>query len=91
MSVEELIAELQAVEELLKDMDRDIDDIIPDEYCAGVGYLAEDVLITSNGQCHWENIGKLKAAGYDVFPIERDRFGWMIAGIQTMYGVVTYG
>jgi hypothetical protein len=91
MSVEELIAELQAIEEALKDTDRDIDDIIPDEYCRAAGYLAEEVLITYNGQCNWDNIGKLKAVGYDVFPIERDRFGWMIAGIQTMYGVVTYG
>jgi hypothetical protein len=91
MSVEELIAKLESIEERLKDKDLDLDDIIPEEYCTGVGYLAEEVLISFNGQCNWENIGKLKAAGYDVFPIERDRFGWMIAGIQTGCGVITYG
>ena len=52
---------------------------------------AESLLITDNGYCNWENIETLKDAGYSVFPIERDSFGWIIGGISTSKGVVAYG
>jgi hypothetical protein len=91
MSVEELIAALNDIEETLKDEDLDMNDIIPGDRCPGVSFLAEEVLITNTGQCSWHNIEALRNAGYEVFPIERDSFGWLIAGIQTTCGVVTYG
>jgi hypothetical protein len=33
----------------------------------------------------------MKNSNYDVFPIERDRFGWLIGGIQTSKGIIAYG
>jgi hypothetical protein len=91
MSVEELITALRALEESLKDIQLDMDDVLPSKYCNGVCGLADDVLITAKGECNWDNIEILKDAGYDVFPLERDRFGWLVAGIQTSKGIVTYG
>jgi hypothetical protein len=54
-------------------------------------YIAESVLITSSGGVDWEAIAVLEEAGYSIFPIEKDRFGWLIAGIQTGVGILTYG
>ena len=39
----------------------------------------------------WEAIQQLKAAGYDVFPLERDGFGWLLGGIRTSKGVIVFG
>ena len=53
--------------------------------------LAETVLITPTGHCNWDAMDTLRREGYDVFPIERDSFGWLIGGIQTKVGVLVYG
>lgn len=52
--------------------------------------LASSLLITDLGECNWRNIELLKMEGFDVFPIEKDRFGWLVAGIQTRKGVISY-
>jgi hypothetical protein len=52
--------------------------------------LACKTLITEKGGCNWKNIELLRDAGYDVFPVERDRFGWLIGGIQTRKGIIVY-
>jgi len=49
------------------------------------------LLIDSDGKCDWSNISILKSAGFDVIPIERDSFGWLIGGIVTNKGIITYG
>jgi len=56
-----------------------------------ISYLAEELLITPNGKLDIDNMEILDIAGYRTFPVERDRFGWLIGGIQTSIGVVTYG
>lgn len=56
-----------------------------------VSYLANDLLITSNGKLNIDNMEILDIAGYRTFPVERDSFGWLIGGIQTSIGVITYG
>lgn len=58
--------------------------------CEAVGY-ADEFLVTDGGQCAWENHAALKAEGYDVFPGERDRFGWLTGCIQTKKGILVYG
>ena len=52
---------------------------------------AEELLITPKGDCDWERIEHLASIGYAVFPVERDGFGWLIGGISTKKGVITYG
>jgi hypothetical protein len=53
--------------------------------------VADDLLITKNGQPNWYNVEELRHSGYDVFAIERDRFGWLVGGIQTSKGILTFG
>lgn len=49
------------------------------------------LLIDSDGNCNWSNISVLKTAGFNVIPVERDRFGWLVGGIITKNGIITYG
>lgn len=53
--------------------------------------LADELLITTDGQCNWKNMSILENHNFDVFPIEVDSFGWLIAGIHTDKGVIIYG
>lgn len=56
-----------------------------------ISHLADDLLITQSGYCNWENIYYVEDSGYDVFPLERDGFGWLLGGIQTKKGIIAYG
>ena len=54
--------------------------------------LAEKVLITDNGHCNWKNIDILKDEGFDVYPMESDSWGWLLACIELPCGrTITYG
>ena len=52
---------------------------------------ASFLLITDDGLCDWANIYYLEDRGIYVFPVESDGFGWLIGGIPTSKGVITYG
>ena len=52
---------------------------------------AVKLLICERGGPDWDAMAFLKKRGYPVFPVEQDRFGWLIGGISTTKGVVTYG
>lgn len=56
-----------------------------------VASLADTLLIGPNGECLWDQHTILKEAGYDVFPGERDSFGWLTGCIQTTKGIVMFG
>ncbi len=64
------------------------DDILPNRE---IEDIANRVLITDDGECDWDAIDILKQNGFRVIPIERDRFGWIIGGILTKKGIITYG
>lgn len=53
--------------------------------------MAESMLITAEGRCDWKNIRELQSKGYLVYALEKDRFGWLIGGIETRKGVIAYG
>lgn len=53
--------------------------------------VADDLLIAKNGHPNWDSIEELRNLGYDVFAIERDSFGWLIGGVQTSKGILTFG
>lgn len=48
-------------------------------------------LITDTGECNWDNIKTLKESGYNVFPGEKDSFGWLTGCIKTNKGIIVYG
>lgn len=58
---------------------------------AEISALADELLITPEGKCHWDNIADLMVYGYQAFAVEKDGFGWVVGGISTLKGTVTYG
>jgi len=83
--------------ELIKDIEID-ENIEYSEYISTmlpavmeIERLAEELLITEKGYCNWKNINFLRDIDIDIFPIERDSFGWLVGGILTKKGIITYG
>ncbi len=54
-------------------------------------YLAESVLIDENGERDMYAESILRLAGFDVFCMEKDSYGWLIGAIETDKGLITYG
>ena len=44
--------------------------------------LCYEFLITSEGRPNWSNIRTLEQHGYEVYPTERDSFGWLCACLE---------
>lgn len=55
-----------------------------------VVYLANDCL-TGEDQKSYENIEKIKQAGFDVHAGEQDRFGWLSGVIEMKTGKIVFG
>ena len=55
--------------------------------------LADDAFVTSDGQVNWDNITEFCKINKscEVYPIEQDKFGWLIGGIKTLKGTITFG
>lgn len=90
---------MEKLVDLLKNIENNSDipdhghDVIPASYpeVKDAGYLAESVLISSSGRVDWDTVEILREYGYYVFPLERDRFGWLIGGIATTKGTISFG
>ena len=52
---------------------------------------ANRVLIDDEGKCDWDMHKVLRENGFDVYPGERDRFGWLTGCIQTRKGYILFG
>lgn len=89
--MEKFVSMLKAMEEdeRIKDADDCLSQDIPIVH--EISIMADDILITESGFCNWENIHLMEDYGYQVFPLERDSFGWLVGGIQTQKGVIAYG
>jgi hypothetical protein len=53
--------------------------------------IATELLIDENGQCIWDLINYVRNCGFAVFPLEEDSFGWILGGIQTKKGIISFG
>lgn len=51
-------------------------------------YLAEDELTGPDGP---KNIHELKKAGWNIFPGDNDRFGWLTGCIELRRGLIVFG
>jgi hypothetical protein len=69
------------------------DDIIPAQHSDVIEAinLADALLISKHGDIDWYSVDVLRAEGYAVFPLEKDRFGWLIGGIATQKGTISFG
>jgi hypothetical protein len=92
MTVFQLIEALQILEETPNIKLFDEEYIVRDNPAAlDASNIAENVLITTTGNTDWISVNLLCKAGYQVFPVEKDGFGWLIGGINTSVGILTYG
>lgn len=88
---------MERLVELIEQIEKDdsvhecgfLSDIYPAVY--EIQCIADTLLITDKGGCNWENIEILIDKSIDVFPVELDRFGWLVGGIRTKKGIITYG
>lgn len=51
-------------------------------------YLAENELTGPDGH---KNIHELKKAGWNIFPGDNDRFGWLTGCIELRLGLIVFG
>lgn len=66
----------------------DLDDDDPVEIAL---VLANNLLITSNGYCNYKNMRILEQKGFEIYPGEKDSFGWLIGCIQKNDRVLVFG
>lgn len=48
------------------------------------------LLITEGGNTDWDAKDELESYGFQVFPVEQDRFGWLIGAVLTEKGAITF-
>ena len=53
--------------------------------------IATVIFIDHEGRVNFTNIIECRKYGIDIFCVERDKFGWLIGGIKTKKGVITFG
>ena len=56
-----------------------------------ISSLLDKLLVSNIGKINWENYYILADKKYCPFPIEQDSFGWLIGGIETSKGIITFG
>lgn len=54
------------------------------------GSIMTDAFII-NGRPNFVAINEMAKIGFQVYPVERDSFGWLIGGVKTNKGVITFG
>jgi len=57
----------------------------------GAASLADALLTRDDGLRNYANECELSRAGFNVFCLEKDGFGWLTGGINTSKGVIAYG
>jgi hypothetical protein len=53
--------------------------------------LLGDLLITEGGNLNWDRKDELESYGFVVYPVEQDRFGWVLGAVETEKGAITFG
>lgn len=48
------------------------------------------LLITKKGNLDWDAKDDLEGYGFQVFPVEQDRFGWVVGAVLTEKGAITF-
>lgn len=59
--------------------------------CPDIDDIVNDLLISEDGKCNWENINAVREAGFNVYPGEIDSFGWISGCIDTKRGTIIFG
>jgi hypothetical protein len=56
-----------------------------------IKYLLSELLITKGGNLDWDAKDVLEGYGYRVYPVEQDRYGWVVGAVETEKGSITFG
>jgi hypothetical protein len=48
------------------------------------------LLITEGGNLDWDAKDVLEGYGFTVYPVEQDRWGWMVGAVRTEKGAITF-
>lgn len=54
--------------------------------------LLEELFITAGGHIDFDAKDKfMETYGYELYPVEHDRWGWILGGLITKKGVIVFG
>lgn len=57
-----------------------------------IGILLETVFITPGGNINLDARDTLRDTyGYELYPVEQDTWGWIVGGLRTKKGTITFG
>jgi hypothetical protein len=57
-----------------------------------IGILLETVFITPGGNINLDARDEFRDQyGYELYPVERDDWGWILGGLRTKKGTITFG
>jgi hypothetical protein len=57
-----------------------------------VARMLEDIFITAGGHMNYDLKDVfMETYGYELYPVEKDRWGWILGGLQTSKGTITFG
>ncbi len=48
-------------------------------------------MITEGGHLNWDKKDELAGYGFNLVPIEQDRWGWILGAVVTDAGLITFG
>lgn len=57
-----------------------------------IARMLEEIFITAGG--HLDHDARdvfLHTYGYELYPVEQDRFGWVLGGLSTSKGTIVFG
>lgn len=57
-----------------------------------IALLLEAIFITPGGNIDLDARDQLRSLyGYELYPVERDDWGWVLGGLRTKKGTITFG
>ena len=57
-----------------------------------IALALQTLCITEGGNINLDVCDQLrKTYGYELYPVERDRWGWLLGGLDTKKGTITFG
>jgi hypothetical protein len=57
-----------------------------------IARMLEEIFITPGGHMDYDAKDKfMETYGYELYPVEHDRWGWILGGLQTKKGTIVFG
>lgn len=57
-----------------------------------IAHMLEELFITAGGHMNYDLKDMfMQTYGYELYPVEKDRWGWILGGLQTSKGTIVFG